>query len=346
MSRPLRLPSPQTPLHLYRHLLREASYLPSIARPIIQQRIETRFRSSTKDDEEQSAKHIRQAHHDLRLLRAANHGDMVRMRRVLLHAFGRLGRRRRELLETVIRRDIPTNTEELQQYAAAASELVAQDRKQDWMDMWDVDKLRTFALSQVTAGLINAPKPPITASQIQPNRVIPTENAWGRPLAPKLRRTKLKNMWKAVADKCMPPLPKEEWEQLRDIVKGQAGENWLPPPRRPVARSMLPDEQKDEWGWQSYATKPVAAVDRPASRRNKLLSGAVDDNTPTGDPEPLNCHRYTARTWRRLLGGIWQLTATMEKKPDGRGWYITWGKEQFRPAPAGAGALKFFTDFP
>ncbi|KAK4121505.1 hypothetical protein N657DRAFT_682593 [Parathielavia appendiculata] len=346
MSRPFRLAKPQNPLHLYRHLLREASYLPPVARPFIEKRIQSRFQKSRKDDEERSAKHIAQAHHDLRLLRAANLGDTARMRRVLLHAFGRLGRRRRELMDRVIHRDVPTETEELQKYAAEASALVTQGSKLDWLDMWDVDKLRTYARSQMQAGLINSPKPTITAFQITPDKVIPTENAWGRPLAPKLYRTKLKNVWKAVADKCMPPLPKEQWEQLRAIATGQAEGNWLPPPRRPVARSLYPDEQTAEWDWQSYAIKPVAVVDRPANRRNKLLSGAVDDNTPTGDPEPLNCHKYTARMWRRLLGGIWQLTATMEKKPGGRGWHITWGKEEFRPAPASAGAMEFFTDFP
>jgi hypothetical protein len=346
MSRPLRIPKPETPLQLYRHLLREASYLPPIARPFVEERIKTRIRDSRKDEPDRNEKHIRQGHHDLRLLRAANFGDMVRMRRVLLHAFGRLGRRRRELMTSVLHRDIPNNTEELQTYAAEAAALVAQGRKLDWLDMWDVDKLRTFARSQVQAGLVNSPKATITAAQTSPDKIIPKENAWGRPLAPKLARTKLKNVWKAVADKTLPPLPKEEWEKLRDIATGQADEGLLPPPRRPVAQSMHQDEKEVEWDWKSYATKPVAIVDRPANRRNKLLTGAVDDNTPTGDPEPINCHNYTPRTLRRLLSGIWQLTATMGKKPGGRGWDIVWGKEDFQPAPAGAGAMEFFRDFP
>jgi hypothetical protein len=114
------------------------------------------------------------------------------------------------------------------------------------------------------------------------------------------------------------------------------------------------------WDWQAYAVKPVAAVDRPARRRSKLLSGALDENTPGGDPQPIGCHRYTARTWRRLFGDIWKLSAVMEEKPvvgdgtpvvgaeeaAGRKWQITWGKAIFHPLPATGGALEFFGDFP
>ncbi|AEO67368.1 uncharacterized protein THITE_2116278 [Thermothielavioides terrestris NRRL 8126] len=352
MSRPLRIPHPTTPLHVYRHLLREASYLIPIARPFVDEQIKARFRKHRDDDAEKSRQRLRQAHHELRALRAANAGDMARMRRVLLRAFGRVGRRRRELMADLVRRETPANTEELAKYAAETSAIAA-ERKLDWLDRWDVDKLRTFARSQVEANLINSPKPPLTAPQTSPQKHIPAENSWGRPLPRRLARTKLKKLWKMVADKCMPPLPKEEWERLGGLAEGrlQAQEQdlrWLPPPRRPVAQSRSGDDVPGSriWDWRSYVVKPVARVDRQANRRNKLLSGAVDDNTPTGDPEPLGCHKYTARSWRRMLESIWQLTATMEKKPQGQGWKVVWGKASFQPTAASAENMEFFTDFP
>ncbi|KAK4238316.1 hypothetical protein C8A03DRAFT_15189 [Achaetomium macrosporum] len=350
MSRPLRIPHPGTPLHLYRHLLREASYLPPLARPFADGQIKDRFRQHQKDDPEgeKTRGRIRQAHHELRVLRAANAGDMTRMRRVLLRAFGRVGRRRRELMAGLLHRDMPTNTEELQKYAAEALDIAAAGREIDWLDAWDLKKLRTFANSQIQAGLVNNPKSDITPAQINPGKSIPTENAWGRPLTPKLARTKLKKLWKTAADKCMPPLPREEWERLGNLVTGAVHDpRLLPPARRPVARSMSGDGPGGRnWDWQSYAIKPVAVVDRPANRQNKLLTGAVDDNTPTGDPQPIECHNYTARTWQRLLASIWRLTATMEKRPDGQSWKIEWGKLEFWPAAASAGDMEFFRDFP
>lgn len=346
MSRPLRIPHPQTPLHLYRHLLREASYLPPLARPFVDRQIKDRFRRHREDEGERTKKHLRDAHHDLRVLRAANAGDMVRMRRVLLLAFGRVGRRRRELMAHLLRPK-PNSSAELEHYAAKAAAATAEGRKMDWLDRWDLDKLRAFARSQVQALLNNPPKAPITANQTVPAKCIPAENAWGKPLPPKLYRTKLKKMWKAVADKLMPPLPKREWELLADISEGKVRDpRWFPPPRRPVARAASGDGmERREWNWPAYATMPVSIVDRPTNRRNKLLTGAVDENTPTGDPQPINCHKYTARTWRRLFGNIWQLTATMEKKATGQGWNIVWGKPKFQAPPASVGDMEFFGDF-
>ncbi|KXX82212.1 hypothetical protein MMYC01_201704 [Madurella mycetomatis] len=346
MSHPLRLPHPQTPLHLYRHLLREASYLPLPARPFIDAQIKGNFHKH-KELDGRSKRRIKQAHHDLRYLRAANTGDVMRMRRVLLRAFGRIGRRRRELVADLVHREIPTNTEELREYGVKASGIAAERRKIDWLDSWDVDKLRTFARSQIQACLTNPPKAPITYTQTVPEKVIPAENSWGRPFAPKVARTKLKKVWKAVADKCMPPLPKEEWERLGRIAGGkEPGPEWLPPPRRTVAQSALGGQESRTWNWQSCATKPISVVDRPARRRSKLLNGVVDDNTPTGDPQPANYQKYTPRLLRRLFGEIWQLTSIMEKKPHGQGWDVTWGKLDFNVPLATTRTAEFFGHLP
>ena len=351
MSRPLRIPNPETALQLYRHLLREASYLPPLARPFVDGQIKHGFARHRKDGDQRRQKHMRQAHHDLRMLRAANAGDLARMRRVMLEAFGRTGPRRRDLMSDFLHRGAPANLAEHEKYAAEISPVMSGDRKLDWLDTRDLEKLRTLARSQVQAGLVGSPKPDITAQQTNPDKTIPVENSWGRPLPRKVYRTKLKNGWKAVADKCMPPLPKAEWETLAAIAQGTVQGQWLPPPRRVLARLISDDAQGGAgWDWQSYAVKPVVAVDRPARRRSKLLTGAVDNNTPGGDPEPVGCHKYTARTWRRLLQDVWTLSSTMEEKVDekaaGRRWNIAWGKTVFHPAPAAAGAMEFFNDLP
>lgn len=144
----------------------------------------------------------------------------------------------------------------------------------------------------------------------------------------------------------MPPLPRDEWEKLALLAQGQFEEaGWYVPPRRtPVGTLYEP-----EWRYDLYATQPVALVDRRSSRRQKLLTGALDDNTPTGDPQPLNCHRFTPRLWRRLLMHIWSLSPTMEKmEMAGKGggsaiWSVKWGKQHFTPPVAKkAGEMEFF----
>ncbi|KAK4142208.1 uncharacterized protein C8A04DRAFT_13449 [Dichotomopilus funicola] len=347
MSRPLRLPRPETPIHLYRHILRESSYLPRPARWVIDERIKARFRAGIDSwaDDELIARRIRHAHHGLRLIRAANAGDMDRMRRIMYFAIGRRGPRRRELVARLVSFDKPSSTADLERFISKAHAVDEKDRKLDWLDTWDVEKLRVFARSQANAG-INSPRASIMAHQTSPEKRIPAENSWGRPLPLKLARSKLLALWRKLAEKIMPPLPVSEWKRLRNIIQGTVQAQWLPPPRRALAKGILevvPPARN--WDWKAYAVKPVAAVDRQANRRNKLLSGALDDNSPS-DPQPTGCHKYKPRSFRRMLAEVWRLSATMKQKPTGKGWDITWGRETMLPASPMGRSLEFFKDYP
>ncbi|KAK3323108.1 hypothetical protein B0T19DRAFT_442606 [Cercophora scortea] len=329
MSRPLQLPHPKTTRHLYRHLLRESSYLPPIARSFIDGRITSRFRSHACDDLATIGPRIRNAHHGLRYLRAANAGDMDRMRRVLFWTFGRLGRRRRQLLDDLIRLEHPNPP--------------PNDRKADFLDTWDVNKVTAFVRSQAGASIANPARTPLTANQVDIESSLPTQTVWGRPLAGPLRRTKLRKAWRLVIDKVLPPLPWTEWTLLRDLANGTAPRKlWAVPKRRPVCRALA-DDELPAWNWQAYATQPVAAVDMQANRRNKLLSGIVDEHSPV-DPPAIDCHRFTPRFWRRMYHSIYQMSAKMEPRHEGEGdgWNITWGAQPFEAPPAPAATLDFF----
>ncbi|KAK2069947.1 hypothetical protein P8C59_004487 [Phyllachora maydis] len=127
------MPAPRPPaalristIHLYRHLLREATYLPPPARPYIFGRIREQFHRHRRyrpppppppaDAHHHNSKnparrpqpgpttprHLRQARHALRHLRAANAGDLRRMRHVLQLVFGAVGPRRRELVAELV----------------------------------------------------------------------------------------------------------------------------------------------------------------------------------------------------------------------------------------------------
>ncbi|KAF9763406.1 hypothetical protein IL306_003142 [Fusarium sp. DS 682] len=107
------IPTYLPPLHLYRHILRETSYLPPGIRPTITNRIRTRFRNHRKYDRLQD-KHRARAANLLRRLRAANSGKKTRMADFILEAFGRTGARRRSLLSDYIRVETPSNSDALE----------------------------------------------------------------------------------------------------------------------------------------------------------------------------------------------------------------------------------------
>ncbi|KAK4166611.1 hypothetical protein QBC43DRAFT_332333 [Cladorrhinum sp. PSN259] len=345
MSRPLRLPPPTTTLQIYRHLLRESSYLPSVVRPFIDKHIKSRFHR-TREEPQHAASRTKKAQRALRYLRAANAGDTPRMTRVLLYAFGRIGPRRRELLEKVIRIKPPSNTEELaaQLQKVKVSPL---ERPRDWLDNWDTSALQALARSQISASPPNQPGPEITTNMIAVKNAASEKNSWGEEWNPRTYRTKLKKFWINVADRILPPLPKTEWDTLELLSRGLFQEaGWHVPTRRAVAGGTE-RKYEPEWKWQLYATQPVSIVDQDSSRRFKLLTGAKDENTPTGDPQPLNCHTYTSRVWRRLLLNIWRLSPTIgEKMTDNNKKQVElkWGVSKFMPPKAvTAGEMEFFS---
>ncbi|KAK3937009.1 hypothetical protein QBC46DRAFT_19724 [Diplogelasinospora grovesii] len=344
---PLQIPHPKTTLHLYRHLLREASYLPPAARPFITGRIQARFRSHRFEGQPKA--YIRQGHHGLRCLRAANAGDVIRMRRVLFLAFGRLGRRRRELVDELVRRPPPVDSAALEKAIESTVSSVS-GRDPDWLDKWDLDKLSAFVQSQTRTSHQTTPKSAITSKQADPAKSVPAEDIWGRALSPRLARSKLRKGWKILISKVLPPLPKSEWQLLYNLAQGNVPRSeWDVPARRSVALSepanhgIGSDDQA--WDWKAYATKPVSRVDIQRSRRNMLLSGAVDEASLVKQ-QPLVCHHYTPRLWRRLYGNILQISATMDKKSNGEGWDVVWGKQEFKAPPATARHMEFFEGIP
>jgi hypothetical protein len=131
MTRAIPPPAGNT-LHLYRGLLREAGYLPPPCQPYIGGRIRKLFRQHSKAADPQ--KHLKKARHDLRYIRAANAGDLGRMKYILLLCFGRLGRRRRELFARFIHKESAAkiNTSVPKDWASKDERINATVRKIDF----------------------------------------------------------------------------------------------------------------------------------------------------------------------------------------------------------------------
>jgi hypothetical protein len=340
---------------LYRHLLRESSYLPPFVRTVIDSRIKDRFRRHQNDEWEKPIKTaIRRGNHELRALRAAVAGDLPRMHKVLFLAFGRTGWRRRELMDILAKRE-ETPADPSKPFEGlpglekrAKDELAAAERKEDWLDHWDLPKVMAFARSQTrSCEQNNRPGRPLLGKQLNFEQEIPKIDIWGRPLARKLKRGKTRRGWKQIAERMLPPLPAREWDILSDLVSGKGIDpKWAYSHRRALAQSPTgTKEDPHPWKWEAYATKPVAIVDYQTNRKNKLLSGAQGDGTPWGDPEPSNVHKWTPQLWRRLLFQVFKLTAKMQRKPDGKGWDIVWGSGSFKPPAADAAAMEFLDGY-
>ncbi|KAI0595721.1 hypothetical protein F4775DRAFT_346382 [Biscogniauxia sp. FL1348] len=341
---PLQIPRPSTSLHLYRHLLREATYLPNLCRSWVFDRIKSRYRDHRHTSEPQ---YIRHAHHDLRFLRSANAGHVDRMLRLFYMATGRLGKRHHQLCRAYLCKPPDPDTPAPEDGAKSEPE-----RKPDWLDNWMLDKVRALALAQVEKQTPSWPHD--MRGSLDPAKVIPTENACGRPLVPRLARNKLKKYWVTVLRQLLPPLPQEEWDRLGVLARGEAlKEEYCLRPRRPVAQPLSgaeedlghPEESGErtpQGNWTRYVTTPARLVERGSSRKMKSLTWE-EDQDPRGHGRPIGTRdfNYKSRKLRRLYARVWEACPIMYKSRNNK-WIVVWGNEERKVARPKPTDLVFF----
>jgi Complex 1 protein (LYR family) len=97
-----------TEVHLYRRLLRAVTYLPdSYARIIVHDEIVERFRRHRPKSgpEHLTIYRVKKARQFAGCLERAGYGNLDDLKKVLMHAHGRAGFRRRQLIRDLIRPD-------------------------------------------------------------------------------------------------------------------------------------------------------------------------------------------------------------------------------------------------
>ncbi|KAG7006602.1 hypothetical protein G7Y79_00014g037770 [Physcia stellaris] len=240
-----------TTLHLFRSLLREASYLPDPAsRKFFQAHYRSRFRDycprkpepgsvfrgndshSAKDVEslkksyKRNVQMLAEARQELRFLQKANAGMDNALTKVLDLTYGRRGRRKHDLLKALMPPNRnPINDQELRTLSEALDSPSKEQASKPNMPLFS-DKFVALIKSQMRQkqGAYKKPLPKSSAPKI------PETNTWGRPM-PVVRIKNLTKKWYAeTLDRLMPPLPEAEWIRLGELALGK--ESWLGPPQR------------------------------------------------------------------------------------------------------------------
>ncbi|KAI1206032.1 uncharacterized protein F4807DRAFT_243142 [Annulohypoxylon truncatum] len=338
---PLQIPHPNTPLHLYRHLLREATYLPPLCRPWVTSRIKARYRDCQYAREPK--RYIKDAHHHLRNFRSANDGNVKRLLRLCYMATGRAGKRRRLLGRSELSSEPAATSAELDEKTILAN--LNEQQFRDWMDNWDIEKVKAIAQSQVERSEKDLPHQ--MRRIIDPKKSIPTENSFGRPLAKKLARNKLKKHWAQVLRQLLPPLPRGEWDRLGSLSRGKADpQHYKLPTRRPVAQLMAQEDSPDPDDklpfWANLVTRPMRMIQRPNSRKMKSLSGGEDED-PRGHGRKIGVRVMNHRKMRRgIYLKVWEASPIVDKNPRTGRWNVTWGNHQPKVSRPRNKDLQFF----
>ncbi|KAF4125480.1 hypothetical protein GMORB2_4320 [Geosmithia morbida] len=343
----------KSPLHIYRHLLREISYLPPAFSSTISDQVRHQFHQHANSPTHAKLR-LSRARAGLRTIMAANRGDTDCMTRLMAKGFGREGKRRRQLVsEFVVSQGVgdSSSLEKMLEAATVDDDGVAATTPDDarsstkkrkdknaFLDRWDRPKLLQFLKTQQRAqnetktSVIWGGSPIKTVDDMAG---IPATNSWGKPPSETLVRAKQAKWWKRHADKIMPPIDKGEWQllqRLSDGAQSQRGSEWAIPPRRTPAVSLSgPVEEDTKSRLDASAFHSAAFVDRPRTVRLRRYTGESRDAGPyTGKP-----HRDTIsdRWFRRAYRRVWRKTSYAEMDANTLKYTFTWGKASSTSLP-------------
>lgn len=283
---------------LYRALLRETTYLPDeAARLHVHLQVKARFfkyRSNAREHSEDTDFEIRlrkaraNGRRYLHMLQRANAGETKDLLRVLLATYGRLGKRRRELINELRSLDLHDTTPE-------SSKPLPQTRAGQWINYTPglTPRLKALTISQkecpVERNVVARPRP---VRSLVPK--IPELNSWNRPMP--LRRVKrmTERWWAGLLDKIMPPLTTAEWLRLFELATGR---------RRPVPPKRLV-------GTARKSNDPLEEVVRSKNGRLRI-QGDLKRST-------------TSRAVKRALTDVFRNCPHLHY--DER-WKVTWGSQ-------------------
>ncbi|PFH57492.1 hypothetical protein XA68_15005 [Ophiocordyceps unilateralis] len=359
------VPSPLPPLCLYRHILREASYLPPAFRVKVVDTIRHRFHNNRLDTSLAKTR-ISRARTVLRTLRAANSGETDAMTKLIYLGFGRAGSFRRELISEFVKPQGPSDSKALDALLDKAAEPdskaqgadksetqkadqgdvpEAVDKKRkpkiDFFLRWDRPKLLQLNKSQrqqQTVAKSATGWPRAALKNFNQNQFVPATNIWGKPPSESLVRTKRAKWWKIMVDKLLPPLSKGQWELLGQLSEGaQDSGNWAIPKRRPAAQaqSIAPHQ----WDWRAYASTTVNIIEKPKSLYNQRRSGQRDMGPYSVRQRK---DKISLRWFRRQYKRTWLVTPTMSQNANTLRHSISWGQAASGVSPATRAQLEIF----
>jgi hypothetical protein len=308
-------------LHIYRRLLRAVTYLPdSFARTYMHNHVVDQFRRNIKRS---SVEHItlgrvRKARSSANWLERAGNGSLEDLEKVLLVTYGRKGKRRRELIQALLRREEDIHPKD----DLALKQFIDNPTGGNAVEHEPSPKLSAFIMSQRKnqSSSSENDRPKI------PNLTVPKENIWGRAI-PKKSQVSMRKKWLATTlDRLLPPVPRYEWDRLRDLSQGN-----VPLDRIPKRRSRKEEPREDrevemrEFRYLQIRIKNKAAkVDRVTFDPDLGLIAQTRDRNELDQLEgkPLV---HSPRTLRRLYASIWSLTPTMSQDEVTKKWNVYWG---------------------
>lgn len=292
-------------LHTLRALLRECTYLPDpYARKYLSQHILSRFRAYNLKNKdvvdaawEARLQTQRQAAQSaLNQLRRASRGAWQPLMKALLLAYGRIGKRRWDLMRPLL----PAEGQDGNSAGKARTDnIVDEDGEKALPSL--TPQLRALLLSHARA------EPP-TLTRLNPHVKkmepdVPELNSWLRPMPQKRVRNLTKRWYRSLLERVLPPLPKDEWERLKGLAEGKVEEGVV----------------------MERRSRKVEEVGAGAGVSTALQTIVAGGRAPVIQPQR-DFHRITPRLMRNMWVQVFKQCPMMEWDGEGKRWVVIWGE--------------------
>lgn len=346
LNRPIALAADVTaikPRHLLRALLRQSSYLPdATARNYFHGYIIDRYRSYHPRPPRPSNSPVltpdrrrslhKEARKGLLFLKRANDGHPTHLFRVLAMAYGRTGKKRHELLKSVVSSSSfehgssPMDEKALAQLSEQIKKTHSNLNEEKHLSTHQRSASRNVSmLGPRLQALVVAQRDKrsnAVTSKIATEPSIPKTNKWGRSM-PQCRVANMKSRWYVdVLTKVMPPLPESDWNMLRDLALGRVPwEGTLrrrtPPAQNGAQECSCDGSQPTNIGGISphFGASSVLENQEMIKMQNRKLLGS-------------HPHTITPRYMRRLRGRVFSQCPVMNWNAERRRWNVIWGDLQ------------------
>ncbi|KAK4506061.1 hypothetical protein PRZ48_004026 [Zasmidium cellare] len=304
--------------HWLRAILRECTYLPDPkAGRFVSQYVLDRFRTyQHKTWRNRNVERIvgfesriKAKEKELRLfynmLSRANEGETKPLLKVLNMAYGRVGKRRHDLMEPLLAKPAKEDTGPVVEFNQDGKAVIREDTPGDVVvSSTDEDKYR---LSPALYALLQSQKLVGPPDRTRPNPrklrpEIPELNSKMRPMPASRVKNLTKKWYSDTLGRVLPPLPPDEWHQLQKLAQGE-GISKQPRRRKSLEKAGSIAEQKG------------TALDM-------IIKGNIDRK----EFPNANAHTITTRYMQRLYALIFQQCPLMDFDSEKGKWSITWGK--------------------
>lgn len=230
----------------------------------------------------------------LNQLRRANQGEWQPLMKVMLLTYGRIGKRRWDLMRPLL----PAEGQNGEGAGKARSTSTAVDEKKPLPSL--TPQLHALLLSHTRAEPPTLTRRNPTLKNLTPD--VPALNSWMRPMPQSRVRNLTKKWYRDALERVLPPLPKDEWERLRGLAKGEIVEDMI------VKRRSSVLQHEDGQG-VSHVLEAVVAGGRVPTQRVER-----------------DIHRITPRFMRRVWQKVFVQCPLMDWDGNKERWTVVWGE--------------------